>query len=61
MEVRQMFATKLKEYEETLLTKGKIEGKIEAARRMLARGLDVTCIMDVTGLSQDEIETLRNQ
>ncbi len=29
MEVRQMFATKLREHEEALITKGKIEGKIE--------------------------------
>ena len=61
MEVRQMFATKLKEYEETLLTKGKIEGKIEAARRMIDEGLSDDLIKRITGLSQDEIEALRSK
>ena len=65
MEVRQMFATKLKEYEETLLTKGKIEGKIEGkidtARRMIDEGLSDDLIKRVTGLSQDEIEDLRSK
>jgi len=39
--------------------KGKIEGKIEVARSMLARGLDERTIAEVTGLTKEQIERLR--
>jgi len=39
--------------------KGKIEGKIEVARSMLARGLDERTIAEVTGLTKEQIEKLR--
>ncbi|MDG7053618.1 MAG: Rpn family recombination-promoting nuclease/putative transposase [Wolbachia endosymbiont of Alcedoecus sp.] len=37
---------------------GKIEGKIEVAKAMLAEGMNVATIAKVTGLSTDEIEKL---
>ena len=38
---------------------GKIEGKIEVARQALKKGLSVKDIIDLTGLSEKEIEKLR--
>lgn len=38
-----------------LRNEGKIEGKIEDAKKMLLKGLDVELILDVTGLSREEI------
>ena len=34
-------------------------GKLETARKMLARGMDVSLIADLTGLPEDEIKVLR--
>ncbi|HPH04211.1 MAG TPA: hypothetical protein PK297_14760 [Spirochaetota bacterium] len=47
-------ATRLRE-------EGKIEAKLETARRMLEKGSDVSFIAEVTGLSQAEIEALHNK
>jgi len=49
--------------------KGKIEGlkegekvkAIEIARKMLKKGLDIDDIIDITGLTKDEIESLKSQ
>jgi len=38
--------------------KGKIEGKIEVARKSLQNGLDIHTIAIITGLSVEEIEKL---
>ncbi|MFP3027466.1 MAG: hypothetical protein ACEY3L_14950 [Wolbachia sp.] len=40
--------------------KGRIEGKIEVAKTMLANNVDVDTIVKCTGLSISEIEELRN-
>ena len=40
--------------------KGKIEGKLEAAKAMLLKGLSISLITEVTGLSESEIEQLRH-
>ncbi len=40
--------------------KGKIEGKIEVAKRMLADNIDVNTIVKFTGLSLDEVEELQD-
>ena len=40
------------------IDRGKQEGKHEDARRMLARGLDTDLIIDITGLTREEIEGL---
>lgn len=36
----------------------KLEGKLETARKMLSRGMDIALIADLTGLSEDEINSL---
>jgi predicted transposase/invertase (TIGR01784 family) len=40
---------------------GKIEGKIEDAKNMLARGLSISFISKVTGLSEAEILKLQSE
>ncbi|MBF0500136.1 MAG: Rpn family recombination-promoting nuclease/putative transposase [Candidatus Riflebacteria bacterium] len=40
---------------------GRTEGRAEVARNMLAEGLETSFIAKITGLSPDEIETLRNK
>jgi predicted transposase/invertase (TIGR01784 family) len=40
---------------------GKLEGKLEIAASMLKKGLSVTLIAEVTGLSAAEIETLNER
>ena len=37
---------------------GKIEGKIEIAKKMKTKGMDVDTIIEITGLSKEEIEKL---
>jgi predicted transposase/invertase (TIGR01784 family) len=37
---------------------GLAEGKAEAARRMLARNMDISLVADITGLSEDEVRAL---
>ncbi len=43
----------------TGLEKGKIEGKIEAAIKMLEKGLEITFIAEITGLTEQEIKKLQ--
>ncbi len=40
--------------------KGKIEGKIEVAKNSLKAGVSIDVIAQITGLSVDEIQKLRN-
>jgi predicted transposase/invertase (TIGR01784 family) len=37
---------------------GKREGKLETARELLKRGVDINIIAEVTGFSREEIEKL---
>ncbi len=41
--------------------KGKIEGKIEDAKKMLEKGLEIHLISEITGLTKEEIEDLKNE
>ncbi len=38
---------------------GKLEGKLEVAKKMLERGIDIETIKEITGLSEDEINHLK--
>jgi flagellar biosynthesis/type III secretory pathway protein FliH len=38
--------------------KGEVKGKIETARRMLARSMEISFVADITGLSEDEVRAL---
>lgn len=40
------------------IKKGKLEGKLETAERMLKKKFAIEDIMDITGLSRREIEAL---
>ncbi|HBD94056.1 MAG TPA: hypothetical protein DDY71_11075 [Spirochaetia bacterium] len=39
--------------------KGKIEGKIEVARKLLSQNLSIELVADVTGLSVEELQSLK--
>ncbi len=39
---------------------GKIEGKVEVAKKMLAKGIEISIIMELTGLTEQEINQLKN-
>ena len=43
----------------TRLHHAKMEGKLEDAEKMLAEGMDTSLIIRVTGLSEDQIRTLK--
>ena len=58
MEVKNMFATKLKEHDEKLRQDGRQEERIEAARRMKTKGYTAADIAEITGLGVEEIEKL---
>lgn len=45
--------------EQFILKKGMAEGKTEVAGRMLAKGYDVNEISDITGLSAEQINSLK--
>jgi predicted transposase/invertase (TIGR01784 family) len=40
------------------LAEGEAKGKAEAARRMLARHMEISFVADITGLSEDEVRAL---
>ena len=42
------------------LKKGRLESKREAARRMLAKGYPAEDVVEITGLSREEIEGLKD-
>lgn len=46
--------------QETLL-QGKIEGKLEVAKNLLLLNIDINTIIKATGLTPEEINTLRRQ
>jgi hypothetical protein len=49
-----------KKAQETLRAEGKAAEKIESARRMLSRGVEIDIIADITELTHDEIHHLQN-
>lgn len=42
------------------ILKGKLEGKIEVAKNMLSMNVAADIVMQATGLSEEEIKTLRD-
>ena len=70
-EIAKFTPTELKEYEDSLkayrdvknsidtaLEKGREEKAIQIAKKMLAAGMDIDTIINMTDLSKDEIEKL---
>ena len=43
------------------LEEGRKEAKLETAKKLLEKGMDIEIIMDVTGLTREEIEKLQKQ
>lgn len=41
--------------------KGKVEGKVEVAQTMLEKGMEVSFIAEMTGLSKEEVEKARKK
>ncbi|ECQ8982647.1 Rpn family recombination-promoting nuclease/putative transposase [Salmonella enterica subsp. enterica] len=39
---------------------GKLEGKLEVARQMLANGMDRSVVMQIAGLSEDDMKNIRH-
>ena len=50
----------IKQSIEDATNRGKLEGKLEDAKKMLEKGIDIDIIMDVTGLLKDEILKMQN-
>lgn len=48
-------------WERMAAKKAKLEGKMEAAKRMLEEGLDISLIKRITGLPEEEITRLREE
>ena len=60
-ELIQMREKALRDYEsglETAQEKGREEGREEVARRMLTRGVERNLILELTGLSEDDLASL---
>lgn len=71
VEIAKFTPTELKGYEDSLkayrdvknsidtaLEKGRVEGVIQVAKKMLEAGMDVDTVMKMTDLSKNEIEKL---
>ncbi|WP_337668555.1 hypothetical protein [Prevotella sp.] len=71
VEIAKFTPTELKGYEDSLkayrdvknsidtaLEKGRVEGVIQVAKKMLEAGMDVDTVMKMTDLSKSEIEKL---
>lgn len=71
VEIAKFTPTELKEYEDsmkayrdiknsidTALEKGRMEGVIQVAKKLLESGMDVDTVMKMTDLSKNEIEKL---
>jgi len=57
--VKTMLATSLDKQRKLWYNEGKIEGKAEDAKKMLAEGFDISVINRITGLTKKEIEKLK--
>ena len=58
-EVQAMLIKTLEKERKDTFQKGKIEGKIEASKNLLAEGLSVSFIFKVTGVSEEKILKFR--
>ena len=60
-EKRQIFQNGLLEGKQEGRIEGKIEGKIEAAQAMLAKGMEITLIAEITNLSEEQLLQLKDR
>ena len=57
-DIRSIESYAREEGREEGIEQGERLGKLETARKMLSRGMDIALIIDLTGLSEDEIKSL---
>jgi predicted transposase/invertase (TIGR01784 family) len=58
-EAQAMLITAIKKEKQEIFEKGKLEGQIQTAQKMLAKGFEVSLIAEITGLSDEEIIKLK--
>lgn len=56
-----MLLAAVRKEKKEIFTQGKLERTQEIAKSMLTKGLSIELIMEITQLSKEEIEQLRNQ
>ena len=56
-----MLITALKKEKQKIYQNGRTEGKIETARAMLAKGMEIELIAEITELSQEQFLQLKAQ
>ena len=59
-DIQNSINTAKEEAKEEGRAEGKIEGKIEIAEKMLNKGIEVALIIEITGLTENEINKLKN-
>jgi predicted transposase/invertase (TIGR01784 family) len=60
-EVSTMLITALEKEKKETYQKGKMEGKMEDAKVMLAKGMDISLISEITALSEEQISQLKSK
>ena len=60
-EVKTMLVTALERERERFFQNGLLEGKIEAARAMLAKGMEITLISEITNLPEERLLQLKDE
>ena len=60
-EVKTMLVTALERERERFFQNGLLEGKIEAARAMLAKGMEITLISEITDLPEERLLQLKDE
>ena len=60
-EVKTMLVTALERERERFFQNGLLEGKIEAAQAMLAKGMEITLISEITNLPEERLLQLKDE
>ncbi|MFB3040756.1 MAG: Rpn family recombination-promoting nuclease/putative transposase [Candidatus Poribacteria bacterium] len=60
-EVKTMLVTALKKERKEIFEKGKTEGKMEVAKGMLSKGMQISLISEITALPKEQIEQLKSE
>ncbi len=60
-EVKTMLVTALKKERKEIFEKGKTEGKVEVAKGMLSKGMQISLISEITALPKEQIEQLKSE
>ena len=60
-EVKMMLVTALEREKQQIFQNGLLEGKIEAAQAMLAKGMEITLISEITNLPEERLLQLKDE